>query len=139
MNIKLFLYQLLYTYTSIDRYLVYHPYDPEGSKFAGLIGSSQFDLMIWGFMFSLIMLTIWIPNIYLFHIPEFYLKIGVAILSSILVIPFSRILISESYKEFVNEKYFSHHTPSLKWHILAQGLHLVSLAIFLAITIYPME
>ena len=91
MVIKTFLYNLLYTFTSIDRYLAFHPFDAKRYESAHEIGLTKFGFMIWEFAFSFIILLLWMPNVLWFHISWTYIKIGVAILASILVIPYTNI------------------------------------------------
>lgn len=124
-----FLHKLLYTYTSIDRYLVFNPAGVEAHMFACAIGIDVFSFMICEYIFTFIILIFWIPNTYLFHLPWLYVKIAVIVIASLLTHPFTKIGSSESYKTFVREHYYDSKFPTLKWHILAIGLHVVSITI----------
>lgn len=136
MVIKTFLYNLLYTFTSIDRYLAFHPFDAKRYESAHEIGLSHFSFMIWAFAFSFIILLLWMPNVLWFHISWTYIKIGVAILASILVIPYTNIFVSKAYTKFVEENYHDYANPPVKWHFIAHGLHLISITLFLAIIVF---
>ena len=52
MVIKTFLYNLLYTFTSIDRYLAFHPFDAKRYESAHEIGLSHFTFMIWEYFYK---------------------------------------------------------------------------------------
>lgn len=136
MVIKTFLYNLLYTFTSIDRYLAFHPFDAKRYESAHEIGLSHFSFMIWEFAFSFIILLLWMPNVLWFHISWTYIKIGVAILASILVIPYTNIFVSKAYTKFIEENYHDYANPPVKWHFIAHGLHLISITLFLAIIVF---
>ena len=136
MAITSFLHKLLFTYTYIDRYFVFNPTNIEAHMFSGAIGLELFTYMIMGYVFSLIMFVFWIPNTYLFHYPWLLVKIAILIIAGIISIPFSKIQSSEPYKEFVREHYYDSKFPTLKWHLLAHGLHIVSVFSSISIIIF---
>ena len=129
MKIKIFLHKILYTFASIDRYFVYNPAGIEESMFANAFGFALYSNMICEYIFSLIMLIFWIPNSHLFHFPWFYVKIVILVIAALLTILVTKVVTTESYYNFVREHYDTKF-PTLKWHILAHGLHVISLIIF---------
>jgi len=116
--------------------LAFHPFDAKRYESAHEIGLTKFGFMIWEFAFSFIILLLWIPNVLWFHISWTYIKIGVAILASILVIPYTKMFFSKAYTKFVEENYHDYANLPVKWHFIAHGLHLISIALFLAIIVF---
>jgi hypothetical protein len=130
MVLTTFLHKLLYTFASIDRYFVYNPAGIEESMFANAFGFALYSNMICEYIFSLIILVFWIPNTYLFHLPWFYVKIVIFAIAALLTILVTKIVTTESYYNYVREHYFESKFITLKWHLLAHGLHVISLIIF---------
>ena len=120
-----FLHKILFTFTAVDRACL-NP-DLEARMRASVIGLDLYTATIFGYVFSLLNLVFWIPNTYLFHFPEQYVKMTIATITAVVIGPFTRIAGSEPYKQFVKDHYFDSKYPTLKWYLLAYGLHVVSI------------
>lgn len=121
-----FLHKILFTFTCIDRTSL-NPGGIEARMLANAIGVDFYVATIYGYVFSLLNIVFWIPNTYLFHFPEQPVKITMAIITAVVIGPFTRIACSEPYKQFVKDHYFDSKYPTKKWYLLSYGLHVVSI------------
>ena len=93
-----FLHKILFTFTAVDRASL-NP-SIEARMLANAIGVDFYVATIYGYVFSLLNIVFWIPNTYLFHFPEQPVKITMAIITAVVIGPFTRIACSEPYKQF---------------------------------------
>lgn len=119
------LHKILFTFSAVDRTCL-NP-DLDARMKANAIGGDFYVATIFGYIFSLLNLVFWIPNTYLFHYPEQPVKITIAIITAVVIGPFTRIACSEPYHQFVMDHCFDSKYPTKKWYLLSYGLYVGSM------------